>query len=281
MSLAHHHGEGHVGRKRDGIVRGDRQAIARQDDHGDRPYVEPSFLVADGIAEAVGARFPRIPTQMPFRAVCMRWGCRPSCMDDLVVKYQAIDIIDLFLSLIRRKTSRKHRVDQGNRALICSDYLRVISLPLNSMESGLFLHPDQQHQLKSNLSAYTVGSLRANVQVECLVDVISDVVSSDDPQEQRKRFSNALHAVFAFGSSKRQRQRATPLMARTGLLACGRPLKQAVALSKGEGAQPTLEVNLRHLLQNLSLRALSRRLVALGTPASRPRQHGRGGGVPA
>ena len=49
-------------------------------------------------------------------------------------------------------------------------------------------------------------------------------------------------------------------------------------------AQPTLEVNLRHLLQeftvgdpmregvlwtNLSLRELSRRLVALGTPASR------------
>jgi integrase/recombinase XerD len=29
---------------------------------------------------------PPIPTQMPFRAVFMRWGCRPSCMDDLVVE---------------------------------------------------------------------------------------------------------------------------------------------------------------------------------------------------
>jgi len=50
--------------------------------------------------------------------------------------------------------------------------------------------------------AYTVGSLRANVQVECLVAVIDDLVSSDDPQEKLKRFTNALHEVFAFGSSK-------------------------------------------------------------------------------
>jgi len=71
------------------------------------------------------------------------------------------------------------------------------------VDHSLFLHPDQQHQLKNNLPAYTVGSLRANVQVECLVEVISDLVSSDDPQEQLKRFSNALHEVFAFGSSKK------------------------------------------------------------------------------
>ncbi len=51
---------------------------------------------------------------------------------DLVVKFQAIDIIGLILSLIRRKTSSKHRVDQGDRALSCSHYLRVIGLPLNS-----------------------------------------------------------------------------------------------------------------------------------------------------
>src|SRR5215470_492760 len=51
---------------------------------------------------------------------------------DLVVKSQAADIIDLILSLIRRKTSSKHRVDQGNRALSCSHYLRVIDLPHNS-----------------------------------------------------------------------------------------------------------------------------------------------------
>jgi len=71
------------------------------------------------------------------------------------------------------------------------------------VDHSLFLHPDQQRQLKNHLPAYTVGSLRANVQVECLVEVIDDLVSSDDPQEQLKRFTNALHKVFAFGSSKK------------------------------------------------------------------------------
>ncbi len=63
------------------------------------------------------------------------------------------------------------------------------------VDHRLFMHPAQQAQLKNNLPAYTVGSLRAslraNVQVECLVDVIDDLVSSDDPQEQRKRFTKA------------------------------------------------------------------------------------------
>ncbi len=71
------------------------------------------------------------------------------------------------------------------------------------VDHSLFLHPDQQRQLKNNLPAYTVGSLRANVQVECLVDVIDDLVSSDDPQEKLQRFTNALHEAFAFGSSKK------------------------------------------------------------------------------
>jgi len=71
------------------------------------------------------------------------------------------------------------------------------------VDHTLFMHPDQQRQLKNNLPAYTVGSLRANVQVECLVDVIDDLMSSDDPQAQLKRFTNALHEVFAFGRSKK------------------------------------------------------------------------------
>jgi hypothetical protein len=71
------------------------------------------------------------------------------------------------------------------------------------VDHSLFLHPDQQRQLKNNLPAYTVGSLRANVQVECLVDVIGDLVSSDNPQEKLKRFTQVLHAVFAFEHSKK------------------------------------------------------------------------------
>jgi hypothetical protein len=71
------------------------------------------------------------------------------------------------------------------------------------VDHSLFMHPDQQDQLKNNLPAYTVGSLRANVQVECLVDVIDDLVSSDNPQEKLKRFTQAVHEVFAFGRSKK------------------------------------------------------------------------------
>ena len=71
------------------------------------------------------------------------------------------------------------------------------------VDHSLFMHPDQQDQLKNNLPAYTVGSLRANVQAECLVEVIADLVSSDNPQEKLQRFTQAVHEVFAFGRSKK------------------------------------------------------------------------------
>ena len=71
------------------------------------------------------------------------------------------------------------------------------------VDHSLFLHPAQQRQLNNNLPAYTVGRLRAHGQVECLLEVIDDVVSSDNPQEKLKRFTQALHEVFAFGQSKK------------------------------------------------------------------------------
>jgi hypothetical protein len=71
------------------------------------------------------------------------------------------------------------------------------------VDHALFVHPAQEAQLKNNLPAYTVGSLRANVQVECLGDVIEDLVSSDDPQSHLQHFTKALHEVFAFGRSKK------------------------------------------------------------------------------
>jgi DDE superfamily endonuclease len=83
----------------------------------------------------------------------------------------------------------------------------------------LFVHPDQEAQLKNNLPAYTVGSLRAHVQVGCLVDVIDDLVTSEAPQDQLKRLTQALHDVFTFSRSKKhmiQRQlgrlEPTPLL---------------------------------------------------------------------
>jgi len=71
------------------------------------------------------------------------------------------------------------------------------------VDHGLFFHPDQLAQLKHNRPAYTVGSLRANVQVECLIDVIQALVSSDDSQGQLHRFTQALHEMFALGRSKK------------------------------------------------------------------------------
>ena len=71
------------------------------------------------------------------------------------------------------------------------------------VDHALFVHPDQEAQLKNNLPAYTVGSLRANVQVECLVEVIEELVASDDPQSRLHHFTKALHEVFAFGRSKK------------------------------------------------------------------------------
>ncbi len=71
------------------------------------------------------------------------------------------------------------------------------------VDHSLFMHPDQQRQLQNNLPAYTVGSLRAHVPVECLVDVINDLVWSDQPQEKLKSFTQALPEVFAFGRSKK------------------------------------------------------------------------------
>ena len=69
------------------------------------------------------------------------------------------------------------------------------------VDHSLFMHPDQQAQLKNNRSAYTVGSLRAHVQAECLIDVIDDLVSADHPQDQLQRLTTALHEVFALGQS--------------------------------------------------------------------------------
>src|SRR5499427_2426821 len=71
------------------------------------------------------------------------------------------------------------------------------------VDHALFVHPAQEAQLKNNLPAYTVGSLRTHVQVECLVDVIEDLVSSEAPQSRLQHFTNALHEVFAFGRSKK------------------------------------------------------------------------------
>src|SRR4029453_5381624 len=71
------------------------------------------------------------------------------------------------------------------------------------VDHGLFYHPDQYAQLTHNLPAYTVGSLRAHVQVEGLVNVIESLMASAAPQEQLLRFTRALNEVFAVSRSKK------------------------------------------------------------------------------
>jgi hypothetical protein len=71
------------------------------------------------------------------------------------------------------------------------------------VDHRLVIHPDPQAQLQNNLPAYTVGSLRANGPVECLLQVIDDLVSSDHPQDKLKHFTQALHEVVAFGHAKK------------------------------------------------------------------------------
>src|SRR5262245_26393601 len=71
------------------------------------------------------------------------------------------------------------------------------------VDHALFLHPDQYAQLQHHLPAYTVGSLRAHVQIECLVNVIEILMPSDAPQEHLLRFTHAVHEVFTFSRSKK------------------------------------------------------------------------------
>jgi hypothetical protein len=71
------------------------------------------------------------------------------------------------------------------------------------VDHGLFYHPDQFAQVKHNLPAYTVGSLRAHVPIECLVNVIETLMSSDAPQAHLHRFTHAVHEVFALNRSKK------------------------------------------------------------------------------
>jgi hypothetical protein len=72
------------------------------------------------------------------------------------------------------------------------------------VEHGLCYHHDQYAQFKHNLPASTVGSLRAQVQIECLVNVLAILMSSEAPQAQLPRFTPALHEVFAFSRAKNQ-----------------------------------------------------------------------------
>jgi hypothetical protein len=57
---------------------------------------------------------------------------------DLVVKFQAIDIVEVIWDPINGKTSSKGRVATGNQEVSWSQHTRVIGLPLNRVECEKF-----------------------------------------------------------------------------------------------------------------------------------------------
>ncbi|MFQ5821983.1 MAG: transposase [Candidatus Heimdallarchaeota archaeon] len=67
----------------------------------------------------------------------------------------------------------------------------------------LFFHPEQLARLENKLPAYTVGSLRDKIKVECLLTFIrDDILSSDNPREQFDHVAKALEKeVFTLAPS--------------------------------------------------------------------------------
>jgi hypothetical protein len=68
----------------------------------------------------------------------------------------------------------------------------------------LLLHPEQLARIENNLPAYTVGSLIDQIKVDCLFDLIRDLLSCDDPKEQLTRLTQTLkEQVFTLNPSKK------------------------------------------------------------------------------
>jgi hypothetical protein len=58
-------------------------------------------------------------------------------MNDLVVKFQAIDIVEFIRAIIRLRNSSHVCVAIGNQGTSCSQHPRPIGLPLKAVESSM------------------------------------------------------------------------------------------------------------------------------------------------
>ena len=79
---------------------------------------------------------------------------------------------------------------------------RSLSLSL-LCDHCLLLHPDQLAQIEDNLSAWTVGSLRDRVKVDSLVQFFTEVISSENPQEQLESVAQRAKEVFGLNASSK------------------------------------------------------------------------------
>ena len=79
---------------------------------------------------------------------------------------------------------------------------RSLSLSL-LCDHCLLLHPAQLARIEDKLPACTVGSLRASVQVESLIEFMTGVIVSDNPQEQLALVASQAQQVFRLNDSSK------------------------------------------------------------------------------
>ena len=79
---------------------------------------------------------------------------------------------------------------------------RSLSLSL-LCDHCLLLHPAQLARIGDKLPACTVGSLRASVQVESLIEFMAEVVLSDNPEEQLALVAAQAQEVFRLNDSSK------------------------------------------------------------------------------
>jgi hypothetical protein len=80
---------------------------------------------------------------------------------------------------------------QGNEG---SSWGLILSL---LVDHCLLIQPDQLAQLKRKQPVFTVGSLINHIKVECLVDVIHDLLSANNPEQELAKLSDTLTKQFA------------------------------------------------------------------------------------
>lgn len=86
----------------------------------------------------------------------------------------------------------KHTGEEGSRRSL------ILSL---LTDHCLLLHPDQKARLENKLPAYTVGSLRAKVTVDGLLDTFLDILNSDDPIGSFERLRENIKELFTLNTS--------------------------------------------------------------------------------
>lgn len=90
--------------------------------------------------------------------------------------------------------STKQTDEEGSR--------RSLSLSL-LCDHCLLVHPAQLARIEDKLPACTVGSLRASVQSESLIEFLAEVVLADDPVEELARVTSQAQEVFRLNDSSK------------------------------------------------------------------------------